>query len=144
MAKLLSVVGSCSQQVPRSYVLVTQDGWWRRREKVALKEIRTTGTTLGISVGLENVGIERDDLVTGPGLETVKWGLRFWCCCRAPALLLCTALKRFFFGEEMLISFGDNSQVCRSKFVLAIRKFLACCRKVFTETSCNKDQFNVN
>lgn len=66
--------GTCSQQVPRSYVLVTQDGWWRRSEKVGLQEISTTGTIIGFSIGLENVGIERDDLVAGPGLETVKWG----------------------------------------------------------------------
>lgn len=40
---------------------------------------------------------------SGPGLESVKWGLRSCCCCRAPALLLCVVLNRLSFGEEMVI-----------------------------------------
>lgn len=135
--------GMCSQQVPRSYVLATQDGWWRRAtrsEKVGLQELRTNWTSTGISVGLEDVGIERDDLVTGPDLGTVKWGLRSWCCCRAPALLLYIALNMFSFGEEMVIvPWCAGVSLC-----LPLENFWRVAKKIFTETSCNKDQFNVN
>lgn len=107
---------------------------------MSLQEIRTNGTFIGILIRLEGVGIEGDDVVTDPGLETVKWGLKSWCCCRAPALLLCISLNRFSFGEEMvIIPWCAGVTLC-----LPLESFWHIAEKLFTETSCSKDQFNVN